>query len=127
MAKDYQKQHDVNDKIEDNHPSDAQTIRKLLETARLLIEGKCQKPIKHLALPYHKGNSLIYRAARDAAYLTIFDNFSNTDSGFIFTENIFHISRFQMRWVMMLPGKGRLTITKKVINTMLGRHLSIDE
>ncbi|MFH1231838.1 MAG: polysaccharide deacetylase family protein [Planctomycetota bacterium] len=127
VVKDYQRQHQFNDNIISNQPSNAETIKKSLETARLIIEDKCQKPIKHLALPYHKGNPLIYQAAKDAGYLTIFDDFSNTGSGFVFTEDIFHISRFRMRWAMMLPGKGRLTITKKIINTILGRRLSIEE
>ena len=127
IVNDYRKTHQMEDNFAINQTSSPTDIRNDLETARLSIETKCRKKVNHLALPYHRGNQLIYQAAKEAGYKTIFNGLAGIKLRFITNEEVFHIGRIQMRWAIMLPGKGRLTLPQKMANKILGRHHIIEE
>ncbi len=46
-------------------------LRHDLSTSRKILENNLQAPVAHLSLPFGRGNERVYRAARDAGYVSV--------------------------------------------------------
>lgn len=118
-ARGYKKKNKLKDGFEVIAKSEDRLVKDL-KLSRTLIENSLNKTCHHIALPLHRGNSVIYNAIKQAGFLSIYNgsdinynrNFKLDDSG------LCHIRRFQGYWIKSLPGEGRLSFAKRVFGRL---------
>ena len=92
--------------------------------SKTIIENNLNKPVKHLCLPWYKGNKLTVELSKETGYSGIYWGIVNMHSINYRGSDPFYINRINDHYIFSLPGKNRISLKEQIINQKLKKEIA---
>ena len=97
-------------------------IKEDLSRSKSIIENKLNKSVRHLCLPWYKGNQLTLELSKETGYSGIYWGIVNMHAINRLGNDPLFIYRINDYYIYSLPGKNRMTFGKQIRNKLKKRY-----